>query len=230
VDAVNVAFMHRKSASMHAHAGHVNTHTHTCATGACPSPEANKLPRVPSPTAMQRARRPSYSSSTLAHRMAGHACGDASDAGLERSAQPAQNCTLERRRTLRAGKPEESQGSRRRGRGGAHLTATTPSQAPELHREDEDEDEGSVLSRLGRPSHSIEARRGHAFGRTVLGAAGLGLFVVLLLTESLDVSTAGSGGGGEGSRRGAAHSRLSRKHKVGVWGWGWGRGERWLQR
>ena len=67
--------------------------------------------------------------------------------------------------------------------------------------------QGSVLSNLGRQNDSLEAQRGHAFGRAVLGAAGLGLFVFLLVAEGFDLSSAGDGG-----HKDAAKVRLARKH------------------
>jgi hypothetical protein len=42
---------------------------------------------------------------------------------------------------------------------------------------------GSVLRNLWMQNNSAEARRGHALGRTVCGAAGLGLLVFLLVSE-----------------------------------------------
>jgi hypothetical protein len=70
--------------------------------------------------------------------------------------------------------------SRRRGaalRGRAARDAVQPDDSAEAPAV------GSVLSNLGRQNNSAEAQRGHAIGRTMLGATGVGLLVFLLVSE-----------------------------------------------
>ena len=117
--------------------------------------------------------------------MAGHRDADSIEHEVESSAGPAQSRLIRRR------------GNNAWERGASALRAI----------ETEDRQHGSVLSNLGRQSDSAEAQRGHAFGRAVLGAAGLGLFVFLLVAEGFDVSSAG-----KGTHKDAAKVRLARKH------------------
>ena len=64
----------------------------------------------------------------------------------------------------------------------------------------------SVLSSLGRQCNTPEARRGHTIGRTVLGAAGVVVFA-LLLAEQAAFGAAGRAG------RSKSNAELRLKHK-----------------
>jgi len=117
--------------------------------------------------------------------MTGHRGECGIDRGMEESAAgPAQARLVQRR---------GGDGSMRRGDGHSRAQGAGP--------------QGSVMSNLGRQNDSLEAQRGHAFGRAVLGAAGLGLFLFLLIAEGFDLSSAG-----EGAHKDAAKVRLARKH------------------
>ncbi len=87
--------------------------------------------------------------------------------GQENSVGPAENKPRRRGAALRG----------RAARDAAYAALPNPNDAEVLAPG------GSVLRNLGMQNDSAEARRGHALGRTVCGAAGLGLLVFLLVSE-----------------------------------------------
>jgi hypothetical protein len=91
----------------------------------------------------------------------------ASMVGHENSVGPAENKPRRRGAALRG----------RAARDAAYAALPNPNDAEVLAPG------GSVLRNLGMQNDSAEARRGHALGRTVCGAAGLGLLVFLLVSE-----------------------------------------------